>query len=265
MASRLAVTQGNVRFIVELDRYESEKPYYLAGPLNPSDEHRRTNAVFETKAVQFRDLRGNENLFSLKSNGFQYMIDEKADADQLSVLNEDRIKEYAEDTLSLMRKLFNTESCFISGAATTFIAFPVSRLGIETSQMNRRHKLTSVNTSPKIGALYHTLDGGLRRIRRHLSGREQKILLDDPVKNTWRPLNGTVMDYPLAVCDPTTINISKDATATDRVSPIYQGENYYLKYRDAHHWYWLSEQRVEELLVFVSFDSARDMSRSCKI
>lgn len=72
------------------------------------------------------------------------------------------------------------------------------------------------------------------------------------------------MDYPLAVCDPTTIDLTKDVLATDRVSPIYQGENYYLKYRDAQRWYWLSRQQVDEVLVFVSFDSARELDRSCK-
>lgn len=113
MASNLPVTNGEARFIIDSNRYQAEKPYYLAGPLDAAHEHLRTNTVFQTRSVQFRDLRGNEDFFSLKTHGFQYMVDDRADADRLARLDKTNVDEYAENTLQLMKRMFGTESCFM--------------------------------------------------------------------------------------------------------------------------------------------------------
>ena len=77
-------------------------------------------------------------------------------------------------------------------------------------------------------------------------------------------MNGPILNYPLAVCDPATVKIPDDGIATDRISPEFQGENYYLKYRDGYQWYWLSNHDVNEVLLFISFDSGKKSQKSCK-
>jgi len=81
----------------------------------------------------------------------------------------------------------------------------------------------------------------------------------------WRPTNGTVQDWPIGFCDTATLNPNTDIIAADRVSRQYVGEIYYVKYNVNQRWYWLSEQDINEVLMFVSFDSEADFGQACKL
>ncbi|KAI0379251.1 hypothetical protein F5Y04DRAFT_290464 [Hypomontagnella monticulosa] len=265
MSFNLPTVEAKVEFIRDLPLYQSEKPYYVAGPLDPADEHLRTNARFEKKYVKFHDLRGHENMFSLKQHGFEFIVNSDASTGTLHNLTEHNVEAYARDTVQLLKGLFGTDHCWCYSYKFRSSADFNRPPGVPTG--DRR-----LPDEPATKAhIDHTLEGGFRRIRRHLTIPEQKVFVDSKqphwrllIVNTWRPLNGPVMDYPLAVCDPATVSVPNDGFATDRVGPDFQGENYYLKHRDAHKWYWLSNQRVDELLLFISFDSEGDTERSCK-
>ncbi|KAI1087072.1 hypothetical protein F5B19DRAFT_476776 [Rostrohypoxylon terebratum] len=263
MGFDLPVLEAKVDFIRDLPLYHTQKPYYLAGPLDPENEHLRTNAIFEQKSVVFHDLRGHEGLFTLKKNGFEFMLDSGANVKALNELSEKTVEPYARDSVKLMKRLFNTDKCWCYAykfRSSADIDRPPGKAtgdrGFPDEPATKAH-------------IDHTLDGGFRRIRRHFTKEEQDEFIDDKqskwrllIVNTWRPLNGTIADYPLAVCDPATVKVPDDGIATDRVSPEFQGENYYLKYRDNYDWYWLSDHQVNEVLLFISFDSARNMKGS---
>jgi hypothetical protein len=78
--------------------------------------------------------------------------------------------------------------------------------------------------------------------------------LSDPT-SVWKPLNGPIRDWPLAVCDATTVNWKADLEPTDIVSPQTQEENYQVYHRPQHRWFYLSDQTNSELLLFNQFDS----------
>jgi hypothetical protein len=112
MASFLPTIKADAEFILDLPLYRTEKPYYIAGPLHPENEKHRTNAVFEDKKVEFHDLRGNENLFSLKDHGFEFTLDSNADIKMLNGLTEETVEMYAKDTVKLVKKLVGTDNCW---------------------------------------------------------------------------------------------------------------------------------------------------------
>jgi hypothetical protein len=65
-------------------KYVSEKPYYYMGPLNPEDEHLRTNLVYENgPEVNIQDLRGNENVLCLARHGIQFLKCDSEDPNDL--------------------------------------------------------------------------------------------------------------------------------------------------------------------------------------
>ncbi|KAM0801932.1 hypothetical protein BDR22DRAFT_804052, partial [Usnea florida] len=103
-----------------------------------------------------------------------------------------------------------------------------------------------------------TVEGGPRRVRRHLTEAEAARYLDGSwrvrILNLWRPLYHPVEDAPLAFCDPSTVAKERLITA-DRVSPQYEGEVYYVTHDPAQQWYYLHEQTPEEMVCFVSYDS----------
>ncbi|KAG5781164.1 hypothetical protein H9Q73_005188 [Fusarium xylarioides] len=265
MTSTTRHVQSEVEFILDLPQYQTEKPYYVAGPLGKDDEPRRTNAVFETKTVDFQDLRGAEKSYTLQKDGFTYVRDELTVFAGLQSVEETALHRYANDTLQLMKGIFGTDSCWVYAYKFRSSADICRPAGVPTGE-------ACLPDEPATkGHIDQTLDGGFRRIRRHLTPEEQgEFLGQTPPKwrflivNTWRPVNHPVANYPLAICHPATVDIEQDAIATDRVSPEFQGENYYLKFRSRHKWYWLSGQQPNELLIFVSFDSAQDSQTSCR-
>lgn len=86
--------------------------------------------------------------------------------------------------------------------------------------------------------------------------READALLKErfAVINVWRPINGPVLDTPLAVCDARTI------ARTDLV-PTEAGvkhEVYLFNFSPKHRWYYFPAMAASEVLLFKCFDSIRD-------
>ena len=81
--------------------------------------------------------------------------------------------------------------------------------------------------------------------------------------SVWRPLNGPVIDWPLAVCDTTTVDITSDLVPTDNVYADGVSETYNLFHNPEHSWYYCSSQEYEDSLIFKGFDNAPGAA-SCK-
>lgn len=73
--------------------------------------------------------------------------------------------------------------------------------------------------------------------------------------NVWRVLKGPNNDWPLALCDYQTIDSVTDVLPNDVLYRAYVGENDLLQKDSRHAWYYLSDQTVEDLIVFRNTDS----------
>lgn len=47
------------------------------------------------------------------------------------------------------------------------------------------------------------------------------------------------------------------------MTPQGAGEVYYVAYNESQEWFWLSNQTIDEVTVFVSYDSQRDVGPAC--
>jgi hypothetical protein len=80
---------------------------------------------------------------------------------------------------------------------------------------------------------------------------------------TWRALSAPPQDYPLAVCDwrtvdagdivPLLYHVASEQADGEDVTYRSQG----CRYRDRHEWWYFPDLTVDEVLVFVGFDSER--------
>ena len=61
-------------------------------------------------------------------------------------------------------------------------------------------------------------------------------------------------DWPLAVCDATSVDHA-DLVPTDIIYPNYVAENCMLHFNEKQQWYWLPDQKADEILVFKAVDS----------
>src|ERR1700679_801179 len=73
----------------------------------------------------------------------------------------------------------------------------------------------------------------------------------------WIPLRGPLRDWPLCVCDSSTIGLDDDLQVADVVFRDKVAENFQLYYSDRQQWYHIKDQMPSEFLIFRATDTAR--------
>lgn len=78
------------------------------------------------------------------------------------------------------------------------------------------------------------------------------------IVNIWRPLLGTVRNFPLTLCDYQSLNLSSDLVPTRLNYPAWlkDRENYSLKANSNHRWYYWGSLSPDEAIIFKCYDSA---------
>ncbi|MFV2032238.1 MAG: CmcJ/NvfI family oxidoreductase [Gammaproteobacteria bacterium] len=72
--------------------------------------------------------------------------------------------------------------------------------------------------------------------------------------NVWRPLVDPVVNWPLALCDARSVDIT-DQVDTERRSATHTGEILLSTHNPQHRWFYYPQMRSDEVLVFKTFDS----------
>ncbi|KAJ5986316.1 7 alpha-cephem-methoxylase [Penicillium sp. IBT 35674x] len=232
--------------------FEKTKPYELLLD-NIPDDFPVTN--FETspeEAEIIHDIRGMEKSFTLEDHGF-CIVEQRLDFsafDQVTV--EDLYLPQVKDLLKGMmpkihdlfifdwrlrssdRKLIGTqfEGEYLDLADQTNRLLPAEAVHIDQSPVSACKRVT-----------YHMKDRAPELLERKFQ-----------VINVWRPIHHAVEDYPLAICDASTVR-SDRVIAADHVRRDYQGESYYPLYTPGYKWYYLSYQTEHEVTVFKTYDS----------
>jgi hypothetical protein len=104
----------------------------------------------------------------------------------------------------------------------------------------------------------HTVASGLQRVRDVLPDEADELLRGRvQVVNLWRPIRGPVRDFPLAMCDASSVPFD-DLVAADHIYRDRVGETYQVIYNPAHRWFYVPEMRTDEALLLKCFDSRTD-------
>ncbi len=82
--------------------------------------------------------------------------------------------------------------------------------------------------------------------------------------NVWRPLVDPVEDFPLALCDTRSLTTA-DLIDTERRAPNHTGEIQLALHTDEQRWFYFSEMRPDEVLMFKTFDSIDGGVNPCSI
>jgi hypothetical protein len=241
---------------IDRNVYSETKPYDISGPLESAQEHLRTNLKIDNHKVGVKDVRGFEHCLNINNTGFEFAL-----CPTKCSFAEEKIEAYLQETAEWVKQRLN---------ATHSICFAYK-------YRNSAHEpydagvVTGSRQIPEIPApllhVDHTTSSGPSRIRRHLSQSNQERYLTGDFRvrtvTTWRPINGTVENFPLVLCNAYSVDPKRDLVAGDRVTPQGAGEVYYVAYNDSQEWFWLSDQTINEVAVFVSYDSQRDVGPAC--
>jgi hypothetical protein len=76
--------------------------------------------------------------------------------------------------------------------------------------------------------------------------------------SVWHPLQGPLVDWPLALCDGSTVDFENDTMAGDIVDKDAVFENTQVHFNAEQKWYYLPDQMPEELLIFKNADSEEE-------
>ncbi|CAN9409405.1 unnamed protein product [Alternaria alternata] len=76
----------------------------------------------------------------------------------------------------------------------------------------------------------------------------------------WRPLKGPNNDWPLALCDWTTIDQENDIRLNDGLRKDRIDENSLLHFNQSHKWYYIKNQMPSDLIVFRQADSTNKLA-----
>lgn len=204
---------------------------------------------FDRRTVNVQDGRHSSTPWSLDVHGFQC----QSHSSQVSDFywNEDSPSAKEQEAL------YNSEVESILKTATgahTVLVFDHTR---RSSSSARRVSDHMREPSAVIHNDY-TSWSAQKRLREVLAERSTTTTTNTrfAIINVWRPLTAVVKNWPLAVCDSTSLSIDRDLVSVPRVSKDgRKGEISMAYYHLDHRWYYFPNMTPNEILLIKTFDS----------
>jgi hypothetical protein len=104
----------------------------------------------------------------------------------------------------------------------------------------------------------HTVKSGPQRVHELLPDEAEELLRGRvQIINLWRPIRGPVRDFPLAICDASSVRLD-DLVAAEHIYRHRVGETYQVIYNPAHRWFYVPEMQTDEALLLKCFDTRTD-------
>jgi len=135
--------------------------------------------------------------------------------------------------------------------------------GGSSSAVRRVHTDYSDKSGPK---RLRTLaeSGGYTGVKLSSEEKDEILKRDFLIVNVWRNIkeDEPVVRAPLAVLDPASLD-KEDFVVYEMHYPERIGENYALRFREQHEWFFYPRMEKDECLVFKTFESRTDVPRYC--
>ena len=235
---------------------------YYSAPLTPMgrEDNWLIDALSQPPEVLFNfrkvaidtkiaDLRDHKIQPKLDEMGFEKIVSPtRVDQHALSDGSEASLEQYQSETAPLLKALTDADAVVFFDAnlrredtdAPNDMSYQSAHLRVHVDQNPRSARIRAVNHG-----------GPQRRFRRF------------QIVNIWRPLIEPVRNFPLALCDYRSVNVSADLVPTKLHFPAWlkDRENYSVKHSASHRWYYWTSLSPDETIVFKCYDSAsRDLA-----
>ncbi|KAK6219602.1 methyltransferase CmcJ [Colletotrichum tabaci] len=244
--------EAEVDYLQRLALYQREKPFQLFVPIHERDQDARsTNLAFEKKTQTFVDMRGRTGEFSLDTHGFQVETVPNKLAPHFFRDREVVEREYLPEVEGFLRGVGGgCDRVFIFDWRLRDASAPRE---VDDGELDMNDLTSWLRPSPTV----HTkAQKGSSTGSCFTSQKKRPFYCKEGV---WRPIENPVQDYPLACCDSTSV-LDEDLVECDHVRRRFKGSNLYTHHREGHKWYYLGEQRPDEVLLIKMFDSDSSVS-----
>ncbi|KAH9212213.1 methyltransferase CmcJ [Leptodontidium sp. 2 PMI_412] len=247
---------ASLNYLQKLDIYQHEKPFEIMMDI-PSDakNQRQHNTKFEAREQTIRDIRELKYQFTLDKHGF--MVREfRSTLDRLGRIDGTMVEGvYKPEVESLIREQ-------VSDVDQVFFFEWRLRSGDIHIKEGDRIDLNDLSNWVEPAGVVHVDQSPaavLNRVQLHMQEKAE-YLLQGRVRiiNVWKPLENPVEDFPLAVCDSSSMEPG-DLTECDIVRKQFTGASLYAHFNPQQKWYYLSQQTPNEVLMLKIFDSQEDI------
>ncbi|RDW67064.1 hypothetical protein BP5796_09813 [Coleophoma crateriformis] len=185
----------------------------------------------------------------LDSTGFQIV---KHKSEEKEFKDEAQVKKvYYKEIEVLLKKVTGASKIFIFGHTIRRAAkssLELSLLPSFTNSLRGPVQRVHIDQSYSAGPTY---------VKLHLPAEASMLLKTSyQIINIWRPIK-TILKDPLAVADARSV-LDNDLIPIKLIYADREGENFAVKARDGHKWYYIHKQTPQEVLLLKCFDSKMD-------
>ncbi|KAJ8132087.1 hypothetical protein O1611_g1535 [Lasiodiplodia mahajangana] len=253
-----------LKFLKRLSLYDQVQPYRLHGFPELSDEQ-QTNCVYEniecTNVQDIRNIQDGSSIPHLSQAGFEFFSAPSKCSLSATVFESDAadanaiVNDYIQETMELVK----SRLCATSVVTIDWrfrrddnMSFPYR---LEGGDVRKQAISIATTTHCDFSSL-----GGLERLRMHLNLDELAAVemgdVTATIVNVWRPLK-TVTSAPLVLADRRTV-LKDDLIEADQVMRDKVNKTAYVYYHPDQRWYWLSNQRPDEIIMFPTWAAESD-------
>ncbi|KAJ5949545.1 hypothetical protein N7454_001129 [Penicillium verhagenii] len=236
----LPVTSGEIYFAEPGSWPAIERPYTLL--YEPATDEKLSNfRITDIQSVPIRDMRPKKDTLSIHTEGFVF-ADFKSKMVYEDYMDEEKLKTvFAEEVKELLLEKLGAKAAFIHECVFRRRGTVNAENGFGPP-VPQAHSDYTLNYAHKLITELAKSDADL------ITSRKFQMI------NVWKPLRGPLRDWPLALCDISTLNRA-DLVPIDEVHVEGVLESHSIQYNPSQKWYHLSEQTAEEVLIFCSADS----------
>ncbi|KAL4936542.1 hypothetical protein BDV06DRAFT_204810 [Aspergillus oleicola] len=251
--------RGIFRYLKWQELYKTEKPFQILIDLPDNTEgQRQTNLEFyDGSEVDITDVRGMPRSLDIDIHGFTYAHHDSClrnedffDKEKVESIYLPECEELLRATLAGVDKVhvFN------------WLVRDTGSSPAEGRRVDMNDPLALLGAA-RVAHIDQTIPSAVERVYIEL-GSEAERLLQGRLRliNLWRPINGPVENWPLALCDGRTISPGA-RVESDRVRRKYTGGTTFVLEEPNQTWYYLSQQQDNEIAIFKNFDSECDITK----
>ncbi|KAK1770187.1 hypothetical protein QBC33DRAFT_530329 [Phialemonium atrogriseum] len=244
-----------IPFLSKEDLYKVEKPYGADFPVDNIEGAKITNHIFDIHPVRVHDVRGSPHELDLERNGACFIkAGVSLKAEEASITMTPAMEKYIADVLTTLQKKFP------GYVEIRLMDFQIRKRSVEFphghgKKVEFAQPATMPHTDFSVNGALMRMDDVFPNRKELYTGRDFDLL------NIWKVLSGPNNDWPLAVCDYSSVDWDNDTTTNDAVHLLRTGENWLLHYNEEQQWYYLSGMEEDDLIVFRNTDSEGQRSR----
>ncbi|KAI0105433.1 hypothetical protein GGR51DRAFT_187708 [Nemania sp. FL0031] len=228
-------TLSAVRYLAASAKWETEKPYTIAGRVPPGQP--KDNFEFDTRHVRIYDVASLEESPTLSTFGFEWVRRDFTE----SLHDRDSINRHIAGLELVVKSHLGAKAVF------TYSQQLRKRLG-DHNNPRIRPASNFAHIDMTLDAVQNRLDFNFPESANISTTGHYQML------SVWHPLFSPIEDYPLALCDSRTVS-DADLVPCDYVLPNFESESYCVKFNANHRWYYKSDQTENDVLLILNCDS----------